>query len=141
MCKLLISHAARILANYTIDVIYCDAAVQSMPEFAPSEPILLEPKGGGETDFRPAFEWVEQNGIMPACLIYLTDLCCRSYSDPPGYPSSVRRIRAGARRSAKPFRSVSTLRETPDISESFFRLQLRCSRRIRVPEIHRYVFD
>jgi predicted metal-dependent peptidase len=67
-------------------VVYCDAAVQSVQEFAPSEPILLEPKGGGGTDFRPVFEWVEQNGVAPACLIYLTDLCCTSYPEPPDYP-------------------------------------------------------
>jgi predicted metal-dependent peptidase len=69
-----------------IHVVYCDAAVQSVQEFGPSEPILLEPKGGGGTNFRPAFEWVEQNGVAPACLIYLTDLCCTSYPEPPDYP-------------------------------------------------------
>jgi predicted metal-dependent peptidase len=60
--------------------------VQSWQQFGPSEPIQLEPKGGGGTDFRPVFEWVEQNQLMPACLIYLTDLCCHSYPAPPDYP-------------------------------------------------------
>jgi predicted metal-dependent peptidase len=69
-----------------IYVAYCDAAVQSVQEFGPSEPTILEPKGGGGTDFRPVFEWVEANGISPACLIYLTDLCCHSYPEPPHYP-------------------------------------------------------
>jgi predicted metal-dependent peptidase len=69
-----------------IYVVYCDAAVQSVQEFGSSEPVRLEPKGGGGTDFRPAFEWVESNGITPACLIYLTDLCCDSYPEPPQYP-------------------------------------------------------
>jgi predicted metal-dependent peptidase len=69
-----------------IHVVYCDAAVQSVQEFGSSEPVRLEPKGGGGTDFRPAFEWVEINGITPACLIYLTDLCCDSYPEPPQYP-------------------------------------------------------
>ncbi len=69
-----------------IHVVYCDAAVQSVQEFDSSEPVRLEPKGGGGTDFRPAFEWVEINGITPACLIYLTDLCCDSYPEPPQYP-------------------------------------------------------
>ncbi len=70
----------------SIHVVYCDAAVQSTQEFASSEPIRLEPKGGGGTDFRPVFEWVEQHGIVPACLIYLTDLCCQSFPEPPAYP-------------------------------------------------------
>jgi predicted metal-dependent peptidase len=69
-----------------IHVVYCDAAVQSTQEFAPSEPIRLEPKGGGGTNFCPVFEWVANNGIAPACLIYLTDLCCHSYPEVPEYP-------------------------------------------------------
>jgi predicted metal-dependent peptidase len=69
-----------------IHIVYCDAAVQSIQQFGPSEPVELEPRGGGGTDFRPVFEWVEVNQIAPACLIYLTDLCCRSYPQAPEYP-------------------------------------------------------
>jgi predicted metal-dependent peptidase len=69
-----------------IHVVYCDAGVQSSQQFAPSEPIDLEPEGGGGTDFRPVFEWVEANQIAPVCLIYLTDLCCHSYPPIPEYP-------------------------------------------------------
>ncbi len=70
-----------------IHVVYCDAAVQSSQQFGPSEPIHLEPKGGGGTDFRPVFEWVENNNVLPACLIYLTDLCCTEFpASPPEYP-------------------------------------------------------
>ncbi len=69
-----------------IHVVYCDTAVQGTQEFGPSEPVQLDPKGGGGTDFCPVFEWVEDHGIRPACLIYLTDLCCDSYPEPPEYP-------------------------------------------------------
>jgi predicted metal-dependent peptidase len=69
-----------------IHVVYCDAAVQSTQEFGPSEPIRLEPKGGGGTDFCPVFRWVDENNITPVCLIYLTDLCCNSYPEAPEYP-------------------------------------------------------
>jgi predicted metal-dependent peptidase len=69
-----------------IHVVYCDAAVQSAQQFGPSEPVRLEPKGGGGTDFRPTFEWVAENDIAPVCLIYLTDLCCDSYPEAPEYP-------------------------------------------------------
>jgi predicted metal-dependent peptidase len=70
-----------------IHVVYCDAAVNGIQEFGPSEPVVLEAKGGGGTDFRPVFQWVEANGISPVCLIYLTDLCCYGYpSPPPSYP-------------------------------------------------------
>jgi predicted metal-dependent peptidase len=69
-----------------IHVVYCDAAVQSTREFTASEPVRLEPKGGGGTDFRPAFEWVAKKDIAPVCLIYLTDLCCDSFPEAPEYP-------------------------------------------------------
>ncbi len=69
-----------------IHVVYCDAAVQSSQEFRASEPVRLEPKGGGGTDFRHAFDWVAENDVAPVCLIYLTDLCCDSFPDAPQYP-------------------------------------------------------
>jgi predicted metal-dependent peptidase len=70
----------------SIRVIYCDAAVQGVEEFGPSEPIELSPKGGGGTDFVPPFIWVDENGIEPKCLIHLTDLCCNSFPEPPDDP-------------------------------------------------------
>jgi len=69
-----------------IHVVYCDAAVQSNQQFGPSEPVRLEPRGGGGTDFCPAFQWVTENNIAPVCFIYLTDLCCHSYPEAPEYP-------------------------------------------------------
>ena len=69
-----------------IHVVYCDAEVQFAQQFGPSEPVVLEPKGGGGTDFCPAFEWVAKNEIAAVCLIYLTDLCCDSYPEVPEYP-------------------------------------------------------
>lgn len=70
----------------TIHVVYCDAAVQSVQKFESSEPIALEPQGGGGTDFRPVFTWVEEQQIKPVCLIYLTDLCCHCYPQAPEFP-------------------------------------------------------
>ena len=70
-----------------IHVVYCDVRVVDTQEFGPSEPIALEPKGGGGTNFRPVFEWAEKNNVLPSCLIYLTDLCCEKYPvSPPPYP-------------------------------------------------------
>jgi len=69
-----------------IQVVHCDAAVNSVQEFSPGEPIRLEPKGGGGTDFRPVFAWIRQERLAQACVIYLTDLCCHSYPEPPDYP-------------------------------------------------------
>jgi predicted metal-dependent peptidase len=69
-----------------LHVVYCDAALQSVQHFGPSEAVRLEPKGGGGTDFRPLFDWVRETGIAPACLVYLTDLCCDSFPEVPEYP-------------------------------------------------------
>ena len=69
-----------------VHVIYCDSAVQSVQHFTAGESLRLKPKGGGGTDFRPVFEWVKDHGAEPACLIYLTDLCCSKYPEVPEYP-------------------------------------------------------
>jgi len=81
-----INAIAREAQPESIRVIYCDAVVQAVEEFGPSEPIKLSPKGGGGTDFVPPFKWVEENGIEPKCFIYLTDLCCNSFPQAPDYP-------------------------------------------------------
>lgn len=70
-----------------IHVVYCDTAVQSVAEFGPDDlPINLASKGGGGTDFRPPFKWVDDQGIDPAAMIYLTDLCSNRFPTDPGYP-------------------------------------------------------
>ena len=66
--------------------VYEEKVVQCAQEFSPSDPVRLEPRGGGGTDFRPAFDWVSENNIAPVCLIYLTDLCCHSHPEAPEYP-------------------------------------------------------
>ena len=81
-----ISAIASEAAPECIHVVYCDAAVQSSQEFVSGDTVHLEPKGGGGTDFKPVFAWVEENGVLPHCLIYLTDLCCHSFPEVPEYP-------------------------------------------------------
>jgi predicted metal-dependent peptidase len=49
-------------------------------------PLKIEPKGGGGTDFRPAFEWVEHQGVRPACFIYLSDMRCDKFPQEPDFP-------------------------------------------------------
>lgn len=54
-------------------VIYCDAAVNHVDEFGPDEQIQLNPHGGGGTDFRPPFDYLEEHNIKPHAFVYLTD--------------------------------------------------------------------
>lgn len=54
-------------------IIYCDARVNKVVEFGPSDELVFEMVGGGGTDFRPPFHYLEENGITPKVLVYLTD--------------------------------------------------------------------
>jgi len=71
----------------TIHVVYADAAVTDTETWTREGlPLRLNPKGGGGTDFRPVFEWVEKRGLTPACLVYLTDMRGRWPEAEPPYP-------------------------------------------------------
>ncbi len=73
--------------DVTVRVVYCDAKVQGVEEHCRADlPLKFEPKGGGGTDFRPPFAWVEEQGLQPTALIYFTDLICRRHPPDPGYP-------------------------------------------------------
>ena len=49
-------------------------------------PLNIHPKGGGGTSFRPGFEYLEAEQIMPKCVIYMTDGECDDFPDDPGVP-------------------------------------------------------
>lgn len=66
-------------------VIYCDADVQHVDEFTPTDEFKIEAHGGGGTDFRPPFTWLEERSITPRCLVYLTDML-GPFGDEPSYP-------------------------------------------------------
>ena len=69
-----------------VHALYFDAAVQKVEWFQGGEPISLVPTGGGGTDFRPCFDWLRERGIVPATLVFLTDLCGTFPSEAPQYP-------------------------------------------------------
>ena len=55
-------------------LIHCDAKVSKVEEFGRGQPLKINAKGGGGTDFRPVGEWILERGISPRVCIYLTDL-------------------------------------------------------------------
>jgi predicted metal-dependent peptidase len=69
-------------------VIYCDAQVSRVEEFAPDEVVELHPKGGGGTAFKPVFDWLDENADEPVCaLVYITDTYGNMQElTEPGYP-------------------------------------------------------
>lgn len=72
----------------TVWAMFCDTELHSIKEYTSDEfPIdLIQPVGRGGTQFDAPFEWVDEQGLVPACLIYLTDLYGSCTVDPPSYP-------------------------------------------------------
>lgn len=68
-------------ARLSAHVVYCDAAVTGYQYFDIEEDLELNAKGGGGTDFKPPFEYLEREGIEPAAIVYLTDGFCSSFPD------------------------------------------------------------
>lgn len=71
----------------TLHVVWCDAKVHKVDEISDTSEIgSLKPKGGGGTDFCPAFEWVADNVPQPDALVYLTDGLGSFPAHAPDYP-------------------------------------------------------
>ena len=83
------AEASGVLGSYKtrITLIYCDACVQSVQEYSTEDlPLKIEAKGYGGTDFRPPFDYIEKEGLSPACIIYLTDLYGTFPEEEPMFP-------------------------------------------------------
>lgn len=66
--------------------VYCDAAINHVDDFTEHDLITFQLHGGGGTDFRPPFKHVEDEGLKPTCLVYLTDGYGPFPTSPPPYP-------------------------------------------------------
>jgi predicted metal-dependent peptidase len=69
-----------------VHVLYFDAEVHRVETYQAGQPITLAPVGGGGTDFRPCFEWLDEHGLRPQTLVVLTDLFGSFPSQAPDYP-------------------------------------------------------
>ena len=70
-----------------VRVIYCDAAVNKVEEYTTDMfPVELTMCGGGGTDFRPAFDKIDELGDEPDVAIYLTDTYGTYPDVEPNYP-------------------------------------------------------
>ena len=66
----------------SVVVLQVDAAVQDAAEYPPADlPDEISIRGRGGTDFRPGFEWLDEQGVRPAVCLYLTDMLCSSYPE------------------------------------------------------------
>ena len=78
--------AAAEIRPESVVVLQVDAAVQDAAAYAPDDlPEEIAIKGRGGTDFRPGFEWLDEQGIQPAVCLYFTDMKCSDYpeAEPP----------------------------------------------------------
>jgi predicted metal-dependent peptidase len=66
--------------------ISCDAHATEIQSFEQGEPFEPRFTGGGGSDFRPAFELIEEQGIQPACAIVISDMMIIFPKEPPPYP-------------------------------------------------------
>lgn len=83
-------------------VLYFDATVHNVETFEAGQRVSLNPVGGGGTEFGPCFEWLEEHGVRPQTLVFLTDLYGSFPDSEPAYP--VLWVSTGSRRA--PFGQV-----------------------------------
>ena len=69
-----------------LHVLWCDTRVHNPRMFEEGEEVELEPAGRGGTDFRPAFKYLEDNGIVPDVAVYMTDGFCSLFPPAPSFP-------------------------------------------------------
>jgi len=70
-----------------VHVVWCDAQVHKVDVVEEVEDMGgLKPHGGGGTDFRPVFDWIEKEGLEPDALVYLTDGLGAFPTHAPKYP-------------------------------------------------------
>lgn len=68
-----------------VDLLICDVRIQGVYSFVSGEVLDFSVKGGGGTDFRPVFEYIEENILEPSLLIYFTDAKGTFPSSEPPY--------------------------------------------------------
>ncbi len=69
-----------------VHVLYFDATVHKVETYEAGQPVHLKPVGGGGTEFGPCFDWLDEHGIWPQTLVFLTDLYGSFPPSAPGYP-------------------------------------------------------
>ena len=69
-----------------IHIMYFDSSVTGHDTFTRDDEVVINPRGGGGTAFSPVFRKIEEEGIEPEAIIFLTDLCCNDFGNDPGVP-------------------------------------------------------
>ncbi len=78
-----------ILESYDTDlfIMYHDVRVQRHDHYTRADrPLRLSVQGGGGTSYKNIPEYLEQENIQPACLLWFTDFECNLFPEEPNYP-------------------------------------------------------
>ena len=69
-------------------VLQVDTTLQDVAGYAVDDlPEEVAIKGRGGTDFRPGFQWLDEQGIQPGVCLYFTDMECSDYPEAePAFP-------------------------------------------------------
>lgn len=73
-------------------LMWVDTDVRGEPQEISSQDVhdlahIVRPEGGGGTDFRPGFRWLDDNNRSPRAVIYLTDGFCHKFpKQEPDFP-------------------------------------------------------
>ena len=67
----------------SVTVLWCDTEVHQQEISDPSE---CDPKGYGGTRYKPVFDYINDNGLDPKAVVYLTDGYCDDFDYDPGCP-------------------------------------------------------
>jgi len=69
-----------------IHVVYFDSEVSHYECYEQQDDLNIQPHGGGGTAFSPVFEYMREHNIEPVAVVFLTDLYCDDYGNPPDCP-------------------------------------------------------
>ncbi len=73
------------IPNYEIDLLICDDKIRSHKTFYNGDILEADVSGGGATDFRPVFDFIDENLQDTKLLLYFSDLDGMFPKDEPNY--------------------------------------------------------
>ena len=73
------------ILNIPLLVLYVDYKYQGCQFIETGEQVELFPAGGGGTDYRAGFGYIEEHDFQPDLVLYLTDGLCPFFPEEPKY--------------------------------------------------------
>jgi predicted metal-dependent peptidase len=71
---------------YKLHLIFFSHTVCGHDVIGRDDEFVFNARGGGGTAFSPVFKHIEEQGIEPVGIVFLTDLCCYDFGDAPACP-------------------------------------------------------